>query len=81
MKDHCMVKLGSTGELKTDLEVGVGEDVGGGIEVLDLLEGGHDLGSDDATLLVDQLDGGLPAVVSDAVADLPFKSLLVYQFS
>ena len=51
------------------LEVGVGHDVRGRSEVLDLEELGHDLWPDDAAELVDQLDGGPLAVVSDAVPD------------
>ena len=54
----------------TDLEVGVGEDVGRGVEVLELLERRHDLRPHDAALLVDKLDGGLAAVVGHAIADL-----------
>ncbi len=38
------------------LEVGVAEHVGGRVEVLDLLEGAHDLGADHAALLVHKLD-------------------------
>ena len=59
------------------LEVGVTDYGGGGAEVLDLLELGHDLGPGDAAQLVHQLDGGPLAVVSHAVADKHVELVLV----
>ncbi len=57
LHDALEVHVHGIGELE-GLEVGVAEDVGGGVEVLDLLEGAHDLGAHNAALLVHQLDGG-----------------------
>ena len=59
------------------LEVCVGEDVGGGVKVLELLEGGHDLWPRDAALLVDELDGRALPVVRHAVAHHHVELVLV----
>ena len=58
------------------LEVCVGEHVGGGVKVLELLEGGHDLGPGDAALLVDELDGRALPVVRHAVPHLSGVALV-----
>ena len=59
------------------LEVGVGDDGGGGAEVLDLLEARHDLGARDAADLVDELHGVLLAVVRHAVPHQHVELVLV----
>jgi hypothetical protein len=61
------VDLHAVGKLER-LEVGVGQDGSASAEVFDLGEARHELGASDATLLVDQLDGGALAVVRHAVA-------------
>ena len=62
------VNLHGVGELEC-LEVSVREDGSGSSEILDLGELGHELGSGDASLLVDELNGSALAVMSHAVAD------------
>ena len=59
------------------LEVGIGEYVGSGVKVLELLEGRHDLGPGDAALLVDELDGRALSVVRHAVAHHHVELVLV----
>ena len=59
------------------LEVGVRDDGGRLAKVLDLLEAGHDLGPRYAADLVDELNGVLLAVVSDAVPYQHVKFILV----
>lgn len=52
------------------LEVRVGEHVGRRVEVLEFLEGRHDLVPDDAAALVHQLDRGAQTVVRNTVTHL-----------
>ena len=59
------------------LEVGVGQDGGTGTKVLNLGELGHELGSGDAALLVNQLNGSTFSVVSHAVTDQHVELLIV----
>ena len=59
------------------LEVCVGQNVGGGVEVLDLLEGRHDLLPDHAAALIHQLDGRPLAVVRHAVPHHHVELVLV----
>ena len=78
----CMVvSLGQNAPLVvhnkvSNLEVGVLEDIGGGVKVLDLLEGTHDLLPDHAALLIHQLYGGPLAIMGHTVPHLQ-TSLLV----
>ena len=60
----------------SNLEVSVLEDIGGGVKVLDLLEGAHDLLPDHAALLIHQLYGGPLSIMGHTVPHLN-KSLLV----
>ena len=55
-------------QLRSNLEVGVGEDRSGRAKVFDFGEARHELGPGDAALLVDELDGRALAVVGHAVA-------------
>ena len=59
------------------LEVSVGQNVGGAVEVLHFLEGRHDLLPHHAALLVHQLDGSSLAVVSHAVPHHHVELVLV----
>lgn len=59
------------------LEVGVRHDGRGLAKVAHLLEARHDLGPSNAAELVDELDGGAEAVVSDAVAHEHVELVLV----
>ena len=59
------------------LEVCVGDDGGGGAEVLDLLEAGHDLGPRYAADLIHQLHGVLLAVVRHAVPHQHIELVLI----
>lgn len=67
LDDALEVHVHRVGELER-LEVGERHDGRGRSEVLDLLELVHDLGPDDATVVVDQLYGRPFAVVRHAVA-------------
>ena len=59
------------------LEVCVGQNVGGGVKVLDLLEGRHDLLPDHAAALVHQLYGRPLPVVRHAVTHHHVELVLV----
>ena len=60
----------------SNLEVGILKDIGGGVKVLDLLEGTHDLLPDHTALLVNQLDGGPLAIMGHTVPHLHKSSCL-----
>ena len=60
----------------SNLEVGVLEDIGGCVKVLDLLERAHDLLPDHAALLIHQLYGGSLSIMGHTVPHLN-KSLLI----
>ena len=59
------------------LEVGVGQDGSTGTKVLNLRELGHELGSGDTALLVNQLNGSAFSIVSHAVTDQHVKLLII----
>ena len=61
----------------SNLKVGVLEDVGGGVKVLDLLEGAHNLLPDHAALLIHQLYGRPLAIMGHTVPHLNTSLLLI----
>ena len=63
-------------DLCSYLEVGILEDIGSGVKVLDLLEGTHDLLPDHTALLIHQLDGGPLAIMGHTVPHLHRSSHL-----